>query len=48
MNQCSLDFGYFEPDEMMVLAEDLRDAKLKGVSHLIDLIKARMHGLLDD
>lgn len=48
LNQRSIDFGYLEPDEMMVLAEDLRDAKAKGASHLVDLIKERMRELLDD
>ncbi|WP_394201581.1 HNH endonuclease [Shewanella waksmanii] len=48
LNQRSLEFGYFEPDEMIVLAEDLRDAKAKGSSALVDLIKERMRRLLDE
>jgi uncharacterized protein (TIGR02646 family) len=48
LNQRSVDFGYFAPDEMMVLAEDLRDAKAKGSSQLVDLIKDRMRKLLDE
>tara|TARA_Y100000588_G_scaffold186400_1_gene200310 strand:- start:1290 stop:1940 length:651 start_codon:yes stop_codon:yes gene_type:complete len=48
LNQRSMDFGYPEPDEMMVLAEDLRNAKSNGDSYLVDLIKARMRELLDN
>ncbi|CAH0536849.1 HNH endonuclease [Vibrio marisflavi] len=48
LNQRSVDFGYYEPDEIMVLAEELRDAKAKGSSKLIDLIKERMLKLLDE
>ncbi|MGN2616615.1 HNH endonuclease [Aliivibrio fischeri] len=48
LNQRSVDFGYFEPDEMMVLAEDLRAAKANGSRQLVGLIKDRIRKLLDD